>query len=292
MGQVWVLVSLLSAVGDALRDFTAKRVLTKSNSMLFTWLIFALPLPVIYAADILCGVPRPAHGFYAAIFTAIPLEVLAQVLYMQSLRLSPLSLVAPLLSLTPVFMLVVPLLLIGEKISMLSGVGVLLIAAGAYLLNAGSVRKGIFEPFRALLRERGAVYMCMVAFLFSITATLSKKAIMLSSPAHYMAVYWTCLVVGMLPLLFWSCRGRWHEALEEGTLRKALLPATIFVIAVFAAAYAMSLTKVTYVTTVKRLSALFSIALAGAFLKEDLIRERFAGGVLMLAGFALIVLFA
>jgi drug/metabolite transporter (DMT)-like permease len=74
-------------------------------------------------------------------------------------------------------------------------------------------------------------------------------------------------------------------------LRKALLPATIFVIAVFAAAYAMSLTKVTYVTTVKRLSALFSIALAGAFLKEGLIRERFTGGVLMLAGFALIVLF-
>jgi uncharacterized membrane protein len=49
---------------------------------------------------------------------------------------------------------------------------------------------------------------------------------------------------------------------------------------------------VTYVITIKRLSALFSIALAGAFLKEEHIRERLTGAVLMLSGFALIVLFA
>ncbi len=291
MGQLWVYVSLLSAIGDALRDFSAKKVLTKNNSILFTWLIFAIPLPVIYLVDFICGVPQPAPGFYSAIFTALPLEILAQFLYMQALRLSPLSIVAPLLSLTPVFMLVVPYLLIGESIGMVSGAGVLLIAAGAYVLNAGAWRKGIMEPFRALLRDRGALCMCIVALLFSFTATLSKKAITLSSPAHYMAVYWTSLVVGMTPMVFLTCRGRWREVISGGTVRKALLPALIFVAAVFAAAYGMSLTKVTYVNTVKRLSALFSIFLAGAFLKEESIRERFSGAVLMVGGFALIVLF-
>ncbi len=291
MAHLWVFVALLSAVGDAARDFSAKRVLTEGNSMLFTWLIFVLPLPVIYTADLLYGIPHPAPGFYSAIFSALPLEILAQILYMQALRLSPLSIVAPLLSLTPLFMLVVPLLLIGERIGPVSGAGVLLITAGAYILNAGAARKGILEPFRALLRERGAVYMCLVALLFSFTATLSKKAIVLSSPAHYMAVYWTCLVLGMTPLVFWTYRGRWSEAFDGGTVRKAIVPALLFVMAVFAAAYAMSITKVTYAVTVKRLSALFSIALAGAFLKEERIRERFAGAALMVSGFALIVLF-
>jgi drug/metabolite transporter (DMT)-like permease len=278
-------------MGDALRDLSAKRVLTKGNSLLFTWLIFALPLPVIYAADYLCGVPRPAPGFYGALLTALPLEILAQILYMQALRLSPLSIVAPLLALSPVFMLAVPFLLIGERISLLAGTGVLLIASGAYVLNAGTVKKGFLEPFRALLRERGAVYMCLVALLFSFTATLSKKAIMLSSPLHYMAVYWTGIVVGMIPLLFFTYRGNWPETLRNGAVRKALLPALIFVAAVFAAAYAMSITKVTYVTTVKRLSVLFSILLAGMILKEESISERLAGGALMITGFALIVLF-
>jgi drug/metabolite transporter (DMT)-like permease len=291
MAVAWVVIALVSALGDATRDLAAKRVLTKSNSLLFTWLLFALPLPVIYAADILYGVPRPGPGFYSAIFTALPLEILAQILYMQALRLSPLSIVAPLLSLSPVFMLVVPFLLIGERISVTSGVGVLLIAAGAYALNAGAAQRGFLEPFRALLRERGAVCMCMVAFLFSITATLSKKAIMLSSPFHYMAVYWTGLVIGMAPLLAVNYRGRWRETWEEGTLRKALIPALLFVTAVFAAACALSLAKVTYVTAVKRLSVLFSIVLGGTVLKEGSLRERLTGGMLMVSGFALIVVF-
>ncbi|MDD2337178.1 MAG: EamA family transporter [Geobacteraceae bacterium] len=291
MIQGWVLIALVSAAGDALRDLSAKRVLTKGNSLLFTWLIFALPLPAIYTADHFFGGPRPSPGFYGALLTALPLEILAQVLYMQALRLSPLSLVAPLLSLSPVFMLVVPFLLIGERINLIAGTGVLLIASGAYVLNAGASNKGFLEPFRALLREKGAVYMCMVALLFSFTATLSKKAIMLSSPLHYMAVYWTGIVVGMAPLLFFSYRGKWQETLRDGAVRKSFLPALLFVTAVFAAAYAMSITKVTYVTTVKRLSGLFSILLAGAVLKEESIRERFAGGALMVTGFALIVLF-
>ncbi len=291
MGKLWIYIALLSAIGDSVRDFSAKRALTKNNSMLFTLLLFAIPLPLIYIADFLYGIPRPAPGFYQAIFTALPLEILAQILYMQALRLSPLSIVAPLLSLSPVFMLVVPFLLIGERIGIAGGVGVLMVAAGAYILNAGALKRGMLEPFRALFRERGAINMCMVALLFSFTATLSKKAISLSSPLHYMAVYWTCLVLGMSPLAAWTYRGRWGEVLKEGTVRKAMLPALLFVTAVFAAAFAMSIAKVTYVTTVKRLSVMFSIALAWAFLKEDSIRERFAGAVLMVSGFALIVLF-
>ncbi len=291
MIEIWVLVALVSASGDALRDLAAKRVLTRENSLLFSWLIFALPLPVVYAADYLHGLPRPAPGFYGTLLTALPLEILAQILYMQALRLSPLSLVAPLLSLSPVFMLIIPFLLIGETISLVAGTGVLLIASGAYVLNAGAVKRGLLEPFKALLREKGAVVMCMVALLFSITATLSKKAIMLSSPLHYMAVYWTGIVVGMVPVLLFAYRRTWRETLREGALKKAVIPALLFVIAVFAAAYAMSITKVTYVTTVKRLSALFSIVLGGAVLKEESIRERLAGGMLMVIGFAFIVLF-
>lgn len=291
MIEVWVLVALVSASGDALRDLAAKRVLSRENSLLFSWLIFAVPLPVVYAADYLHGVPQPAPGFYGTLLTALPLEILAQILYMQALRLAPLSLVAPLLSLSPVFMLAIPFLLIGERISLVAGSGVLLIAIGAYILNAGAVKRGLLEPFKALLRERGALCMCMVALLFSITATLSKKAIMLSSPLHYMAVYWTGIVVGMLPVLFFAYRASWRETLRGGAVKKAIIPALIFVMAVFAAAYAMSITKVTYVTTVKRLSALFSIVLGGAVLKEESIRERLAGGMLMVAGFALIVLF-
>jgi drug/metabolite transporter (DMT)-like permease len=136
MGHLWVLVALLSATGDAVRDLAAKRVLTKNNSMFFTWLIFALPLPAIYAWDIYCGVPHPAPAFYSALFSALPLEILAQVLYMHALRLSPLSIVAPLLSLTPVF--AGRSLSAHRRKSIRSVAAGPVNAAGAYILNAGA----------------------------------------------------------------------------------------------------------------------------------------------------------
>jgi drug/metabolite transporter (DMT)-like permease len=289
MGHAWVFIALLSATGDALRDLTLKRVLTKENSLIITWLLFALPLPVLYLADYLHGIPKPAPGFYWTLAIALPLEILAQILYMQALRLSPLSIVAPLLSLSPVFMLIIPFLIIGETITPASGCGVLFIAGGAYALNSSSAQRGLLEPFRALLRERGAICMAAVAVLFSITATLSKKAIMLSSPLHYMAVYWTGIVIGMAPVALVAGRNNRRDPLFYRTLVKALPAALLFVTTVFAAAYAMGLAKVTYVTAIKRLSILFSIVLAGAILKEEAITERLIGGTLMLAGFVLII---
>ena len=211
MIQGWVLIALVSATGDAVRDLAAKRVLTKENSLLFTWLIFALPLPAIYTADYFVGVPRPLPGFYGALCTALPLEILAQILYMQALRLSPLSIVAPLLcpfsrihaggSPAPHWRKNQP-----DRRDRSSSD-----CLGSLRAERRGSKHGVLEPFRALLRERGAVYMCVVALLFSFTATLSKKAIMLSSPLHYMAVYWTGIVVGMTPLLFFAYRGKWQE---------------------------------------------------------------------------------
>lgn len=61
--------------------------------------------------------------------------------------------------------------------------------------------------------------------------------------------------------------------------------------AVFTAAYAMSLAKVTYANTAQRLSILSNNLLAVFVLKEKRDGERFAGGLLMVAKFVLITLF-
>lgn len=290
MGYLWIVVALASAMGDALRDLSLKRVITRGNALSITWLLFALPLPALYLADYLYGIPQTKPGFYETLLLALPLEILAQILYMQALRLSPLSLVAPLLSLSPLFMLVVPRIIINETITLTSSGGVLLIAGGAYALHMGSARRGIWEPFRAFVREKGALCMAAVALIFSITATLSKKAIMLATPIHYMAVYWTGIVVGMAPVVLYAQRHQNSEPLTRRTITAVLPAALLFTGAVFAAAFAMNITKVTNVTAIKRLSILFSIILAGAVLKEESIKERLIGGILMVGGFMLIVL--
>jgi len=54
---------------------------------------------------------------------------------------------------------------------------------------------------------------------------------------------------------------------------------------------AISLTQVAYMISIKRLSLLMGVLFGYLFFKETNIRERFVGTLLMIIGFALIVLF-
>ncbi|MCK7510529.1 MAG: hypothetical protein MZV70_45055 [Desulfobacterales bacterium] len=54
---------------------------------------------------------------------------------------------------------------------------------------------------------------------------------------------------------------------------------------------AMSLTQVAYMISVKRLSLIFGVIYGYVLFRESGIRERLAGTALMIAGFALIILF-
>lgn len=197
MTPLWFPLTLLSAFFLATSDATTKRALEGRNEYLVTWLrifptlpLFLIPLPFI-------PVPVIGDDFYFCVFTALPLETIAIILYTKALKLSPLSLSLPLLSLTPLLLLVVPFLLLGERISPLGGAGILLIALGGYLLKSGDGETGLLAPLKAIAREKGALCMLGVAAIYSITSTLGKRAITASSPLFFAAVYLPLLVLAL-----------------------------------------------------------------------------------------------
>jgi uncharacterized membrane protein len=112
----------------------------------------------------------------------------------------------PFLSLTPIFLIVVPYLVIGETISLPGVIGVLLIAIGGYTLNIKETKKGFFALFAAIMRERGSLYMIVVALIYSITATLGKLAIQHSSPLFFGIIYYSVLAVAMAPIALFKNR--------------------------------------------------------------------------------------
>lgn len=114
----------------ATSDAAAKTVLVSRDEYFVSLmrLLFALPLLLVTLA--LVEVPRLDMTFWVASLTALPLEAIAVVLYMKALKVSPLSLTVPFLTLTPVFLILVSYLLLGEKISPGGAAGILLIAMG------------------------------------------------------------------------------------------------------------------------------------------------------------------
>ncbi len=291
MTAPWIPLSLLCAVSLATSDALAKRALRRHNDYLILWLRLLLASPFLLAVLPFIPIPRPAPGFYRATFMALPLEVLAGILYIRALKLSPLSLTLPLLALTPLFLLVVPFLLLGERLSPSGTAGVLLIAGGAYLLNIGGIREGLLEPLRATLRDRGARCMLGVALIYGITSTLGKQAIAASSPLFFAAVYVTLLALLLTPLALRNLPGGIRGAISSGAVREAILPALFYALMVLTHMSAIAMTKVAYMISLKRLSLLMGVLYGHLLFREQGIGGRLAGTLLMLCGVALISLY-
>jgi drug/metabolite transporter (DMT)-like permease len=249
---------------------------------MFGRMLFSLPL--LWGLAFVEGIPEIDVTLAPILAAAVPLEVLAGFLYIRAIRISPLSSTVPLLSFTPVFLLVTSPQIVKEVPRPLGLAGVLIIVSGTYILNIHN-SKDLLSPFKKILNEHGALYMLVVAFIFSITSNLVKLGINASAPAFFGALYFTLvtIIIGTISVA--------RHGLQNLLNRRLILIGVFFALMVFFHMIAVKLTLVSYMIAVKRTSLLFSIILGLLFLKESGVKQKLLGGVLMIAGIALIAVF-
>jgi uncharacterized membrane protein len=76
----------------------------------------------------------------------VPLEIAAIILYVKAIKLSPLSLTIPFLAVSPVFIILIAFILLGEFPDRSGLLGILLIVIGAYLLNIKTTKEDLSRP--------------------------------------------------------------------------------------------------------------------------------------------------
>jgi drug/metabolite transporter (DMT)-like permease len=290
--QTWVLLSLLSAFSLATSDALTKKVIRADNEYVIGWYRLVYALPVLFTAMLAEPVPPVDRTFFLAFCAALPLEIAAILLYYRALRVSPLSLSLPFLSFTPLFLLLFSRIVLHERVSPAGTAGIALIVLGGYALNLSSLRTGVLEPFRAIVRERGSRYMVIIALIYSATSALGKLAIAHSSAAFFGATYYCALAFCLLPVII--LRQGWpsFRTALRNSARAAVLPGVFDALAAVSHFYAMSMANVAFMVAVKRSSLLIGSLYGFLFFGERNIRERAAGAVLMFSGFLLVVLSA
>lgn len=289
MISFWVLLALLSAFSLATSDALSKKALEDSNEYLTAWfrLIFTLPLLLLIFFSV--PIPRLDNDFFKAFIISLPFELLAIVLYIKALKSSPLSLTLPFLALTPVFLIFFSYFILGEKVSVYGGAGILLIASGSYLLNINAIRKGILAPMLSIKKEKGSILMICVAFLYSITSSFGKMAIEHSSPLFFGTTYFFALTIFFTPIALWKGKDDIKNFMNTGKFKSLFLPGIFYSIMVITHMTAMHLTKVAYMISVKRTSLLIGVFYGYIIFKEKNIKNRALGAILMFIGFIMVV---
>ena len=160
-------------------------------------------------------------------------------------------------------------------------------AIGSYTLNIHKIRQTVFEPVKAIFREKGSMCMVAVAFIFSITSSLGKVAIEHSSPVFFGSFYFILVTLLFTPIAMHKNRNGISFS-KKDILPLSSIGVTYSMMIIFHM-LAMSMVNVAYMISIKRTSLLFSIFYGYLLFKEEKITEKVLGGIIMFAGFVLIV---
>ena len=280
---MWLAFAFGTALLEAIKDVLSKRALRTLDiySVAFAMPLFALPLfiPALFFNQ---SIPVLNTTYWLALLAAGSLHVLALTLYMEALKSSPLAVTLPLISFTPLFMLLTSPFMIGEIPSVLGGIGVILIVSGTYILNIKRIDEGLAEPIKALLRERGSRAMFAVAIIWAITGNIDRIGIRNSNMLFWLTTMLSYTSIGFLIVLWYKGKLATLRTKEFYTL--GAIAGVFNGLSLICYMEALSLTLVTYVVSVKRSSIIIGILLGYFFLGERNIRERLFGAVLMLFG--------
>jgi uncharacterized membrane protein len=232
--------------------------------------------------------PHIGSGLWFALVVSGTLNALGAVLYIKAIKISDISLVIPLISLTPLFLFITSPLIIGEWPSAVGSLGVVLIVAGSYVLNFKHRSDGYLAPLKAVYKEKGPRLMLLVALIWSISSNFDKIGVLNSSPMYWSAAIYLYLFAALAPLILWRSGDAITKSLKSW---KVFLLIGLFaaLTAVFQMS-AMKLALVAYVISVKRLSIILCVLAGTLLFKENNLKERLLGSFLMLLGVILIAL--
>jgi uncharacterized membrane protein len=285
---MWVLYAVLNPIADASRNVFSKKASMRVNFLLVSWVNNFVPmvlfLPVLFLVEL-----RFNYHFFEAVFISGIVNVAAAILYHRAIQIGDISAVVPMLSFTPLFLLIFSPLLVNEFPDATGLAGIILIVTGSYLLNINMKVRGIFSPLRSIIKDRGTRYMLIVAAIWSISANFDKRGIEASSVWQY--IFFINLFVTTIITIFIGTKGLIKTEAMKPEWKNLLLVGLITGFGFFVHMTALSLTLVAYVVSLKRTAGMISVGLGYFFLNEKNIRERFLGSFIMFIGVLLIVLF-
>lgn len=247
-------------------------------------------IPVLAAWVAWTGETRLAQGYALPGIAVAVAGLAANLLFIVSIRRSALSLMVPLLALVPVVTLVLGGFFLGEWPTPRQSAGVVMIAAGLFLLfQPPGARLSLRGAWATLRAERGTLPMLAVVALWSATPALDKLCLAHASPALHGLIQVSAI---WLALLVWAfARGLRTLHLPAGAARPvaaaALAGGSGYALQLFGYAIAM----VAMIEVLKRtVSLIASLVLGRAAFREPLTGAKVAGASTVAAGLALVML--
>jgi drug/metabolite transporter (DMT)-like permease len=286
-----ILLVLGSAAAYSGMDLTRKVLVNRIPAAALLFFLSAGQLPFFVAWMYWQGGIGVEQGYVVPATVSVILNIAANLLFMEAVRMSPLSLTVPFLALTPVFTTLLGIPLLGEIPGPLKWLGVAVVVLGAFQLNLGGA--GEFRPagaWKAFRNERGSMLMALVALCWSLAMPLDKLALGHASVATHGLVLNAGVAAGVLAFLV-SRRRTADLRRMSGSWSLLLISVVISVLGLALLLMSLAYLWVAVAETVRRaVGSVAALAIGRWFFQEPITTAKVVGVALMSVGVALILL--
>lgn len=288
----WLTLCLICAFCLASSDAAVKHGLRQAEAV--ELLVVRLGLSGLLLSPLLLRFEMPdlPAEFWCWLALLVPLEIIAMLIYVKTIRDYPLSLTLPYLAFTPVLVLITGWAVLGETVSLSGLAGIGLVVVGTWLLNLDTRPRmdwsTMLTPLRAILVNPGSRLMLGAAAIYAVTSVGSKAAMQWMPPMQFGALYFS-LIAAVVLVLALALRPSALRIHRFGVARVSLvaIPMAAMVVTHFVA---LSMVEAAYMIAVKRTSLLFGMLYGALLFGESQLPRHLSAGTIMVAGVMLIAL--
>lgn len=283
---MWLILALSSGLCMAATNVITRR-LKELDTICLIYPRYLIAFLIAILLFFFIKIPQIKIDFYYSIFFASCLDVIAISLLIKAIKSAELAKTFPLVSFTPLFLVLTAFLVLGELPSLTGVIGIITIVSGAYLLKLEKEVK-FFEPLASLVKEKGARWTLTAALLFSFVGPFLKKAVLNSSVSFTVVIYLILSTIILTPFFILS-KGNKIEECRKNFILLAVTGILLFLV-LLTVNLAFQLALTAYVVSIKRFSIPFTILFGYYFFKEEGIIKNLTAGMVMVIGAFLIAM--
>ncbi len=290
--MIWLIPALLNPVSESFRSLFIKKASKDVDPIIISWAnnllpVIIFPIALIIAINYFNVELQFNSKFLLGFCGSVTIQIINSVLYMRAIAKGDISTVMPMLSFTPLFLLIASPILIGEFPNAMGLAGIFLVVFGSYILNLDYKKMSLLAPIKAIFKNEGTRLMFFVSFFWGISGAFDKLAVSNASVIQYITFLNVTIFIAITSIAIYQKK---FDKEKIKAARKNLFLVSAFTTGSFLFHYgAMALTLAAYVVSVKRLTGIFSVLIGFYFLKETNIRQRLLGSTIMFAGVLLII---
>ncbi len=287
----WFIIATISAVLSAAAAILQKKVLFKITALEFSFLvsviilIFSLFIP--FSTNIMS---IPTSTLIIILFKSL-LGGMAFLLVMMSLEHNQISVALPILGLTPAVTAIAALIMIGETLTGIEWIGIIMMIAGTYTLES-KPHQNIFQPFKDIMATKNHYYMYGALALFAISSVFDKILMSGYKTEPLVVLFYQHIIYCSMFVVFLLLR---RQSIQLVVRKGITLMPIIIIIALLTVAYrftqleATKLAPIALVLAVKRTSILYASFFGGKLFADERLSRKLIGSALIVgAGFLIL----